>query len=1021
MRKPAAEKNATDACGEALRDLLLIAASPDNLDAFLRRTMAILCRPDALGPGTGLAAVLRPGNDRPLFTTAVNFTQAEQRRFSALVRAGKKLPKDLLSAPIQDGAAKGRLLARAAKPAACSAQLLEIAAKTISGRLAQESREKQLTRERDIADAVTHLEELFLAFPAISMEEISRAVLDEARRLTGSGFGFAGYIDPATGWLHVPTLTDKVWKNRRLKAGDTIFREFKGLWGWVLKKRKPLISNSAAADPRAGSLPGGHIRVDRFAAAPAISGKELIGILALANPPEDYQPAALDAVKKLARVYALMLRHKLAERRQQTDDAKYKAILDTSSDVIYNMSVKGELVYVSRAAEIYGYAPGEIVGRHFAEFIHPTDRERVKKAFLAAVKAGRNLLPVLAYRLLNKDGTYSWVEQKNSFVPRPGAAPVITGVVRDITAYRNAEQQLAESEAKYRTIFEKANAAIFIADAVTGTILDANKDAEKLTGRTREELIGLDRLKLHPPAEAAHYKKQFREHTLKNAVSLEEAEILRKDGALAQVQISASRLTLDGREVIQGIFHDISARRQAEKLLQDIVDKNPMSIQIVDKDGFTLKVNAAHTRLFGAVPPPGFSIFNDPQLKQQGFEDLFGRVKKGEVAHFPDACYNAHDVSPDFPDVPVWVRTIIFPLTDNAGQPERFVLMHENITERKQIETWLLKSEERYRLLFDNMINPSFIYGMDGKILAVNKAACKVYGYTKSEFSEMTAADIELPEEATNIARSVAQLLRTSHLRFETRHRLKDGSIITVSAASQALDWEGRPATLTTCRDITGQKQVEAALRDSEETLRTIFETAKDAIFIKDLTGRYLKFNKAFADMSLLKPEAAVGRTDMEIFPAEAAREAVKNDREVIRTGKTVTLVHDSVRPSGRYYLNTVKTPLRDAAGKTVGVLGVTHDITGIKKMESELAAARASEALSNVARPMAHDFNNALAAINGYATMIDDELTAANPLKREISQIIKAVTRAAELTSKLQDFARNPKLGEQGTGKEER
>ena len=69
----------------------------------------------------------------------------------------------------------------------------------------------------------------------------------------------------------------------------------------------------------------------------------------------------------------------------------------------------------------------------------------------------------------------------------------------------------------------------------------------------------------------------------------------------------------------------------------------------------------------------------------------------------------------------------------------------------------------------------------------------------------------------------------------------------------------------------------------------------------------------------------------------------------------------------------------------------------------------------------MAHDFNNALAAINGYATMIDDELTAANPLKREISQIIKAVTRAAELTSKLQDFARNPKLGEQGTGKEER
>jgi signal transduction histidine kinase len=65
----------------------------------------------------------------------------------------------------------------------------------------------------------------------------------------------------------------------------------------------------------------------------------------------------------------------------------------------------------------------------------------------------------------------------------------------------------------------------------------------------------------------------------------------------------------------------------------------------------------------------------------------------------------------------------------------------------------------------------------------------------------------------------------------------------------------------------------------------------------------------------------------------------------------------------------------------------------------------------------MAHDFNNALAAINGYATLIDDGLADASPIKGEISQIIKAVKRAAELTSKFQDFARNPKLDRQGGG----
>ena len=59
----------------------------------------------------------------------------------------------------------------------------------------------------------------------------------------------------------------------------------------------------------------------------------------------------------------------------------------------------------------------------------------------------------------------------------------------------------------------------------------------------------------------------------------------------------------------------------------------------------------------------------------------------------------------------------------------------------------------------------------------------------------------------------------------------------------------------------------------------------------------------------------------------------------------------------------------------------------------------------------MAHDFNNALAAINGYATLIDDDLAASSPIKTEISRIIEAVKRAAELNSKCQDFARDPKL----------
>lgn len=153
-------------------------------------------------------------------------------------------------------------------------------------------------------------------------------------------------------------------------------------------------------------------------------------------------------------------------------------------------------------------------------------------------------------------------------------------------------------------------------------------------------------------------------------------------------------------------------------------------------------------------------------------------------------------------------------------------------------------------------------------------------------------------------------------------------------------------------------------------------------------------------------------------FTREMAQQVTEIDREVVRTGKVIMRTYEQILPSGRYYFNTVKTPLRDAAGRITGVIGIARDITGVKKLESKLALAKALEAVSNETRPMAHDFNNVLAAINGYATMMEEELPDSNPMKREIAQIIRAVKRATQLTSRLQTFARNPRLARQNTDK---
>ena len=111
--------------------------------------------------------------------------------------------------------------------------------------------------------------------------------------------------------------------------------------------------------------------------------------------------------------------------------------------------------------------------------------------------------------------------------------------------------------------------------------------------------------------------------------------------------------------------------------------------------GYTVEemknMNPAFIELFGSVPPPEFSIFDDLSNKSAELGNLISRVKNGGMVHLPDLYFNAHDAVEEVPDIPLWIRALIFPLKDSAGKPRRFVFMHENITERKIAEQELIR------------------------------------------------------------------------------------------------------------------------------------------------------------------------------------------------------------------------------------------------------------------------------------------------------------------------------------------
>ncbi|MCX7002011.1 MAG: PAS domain S-box protein, partial [bacterium] len=325
-----------------------------------------------------------------------------------------------------------------------------------------------------------------------------------------------------------------------------------------------------------------------------------------------------------------------------------------------------------------------------------------------------------------------------------------------------------------------------------------------------------------------------------------EYRVLTRDGRIVWLRNSANyQADSAGRLVaVHGVMQDISERKQADRILNDIIDENPMSIQIIDRGGFTLKVNPAHTRLFGAVPPPGYSVFTDFQLLQQGFGDLLEQVKNGAVVDFPDIYYNAHALVAAFPDVPVWLHMLVFPIFDSQGQPDRFVLMHENITARKQAEeqirTLLAESNQaridllgiledhtraeadlkRLATVIEQAAEIIVVTDAQGLIQYVNPAFEAVTGYTRAEAIGQNPRLLKSGQQDAAYYHALWQAICSGNTwqgRFVNRK--KNGALYTEEATiSPVRDAAGTIANYVAVkRDISADLNLEAQLSQARK------------------------------------------------------------------------------------------------------------------------------------------------------------------------------------------------------------
>lgn len=252
----------------------------------------------------------------------------------------------------------------------------------------------------------------------------------------------------------------------------------------------------------------------------------------------------------------------------------------------------------------------------------------------------------------------------------------------------------------------------------------------------------------------------------------------------------------------------------------------------------------------------------------------------------------------------------------------------------------LSASEERYRTLVDTARDTIFTISPAGLLTSISAQFSAVFGWRREEwlgrsFEQLIHAD-DLP-----LARSLfTRALRGEQLPiFELRVQTSNGGCVPTEFNAAPRSEKGRVVeTLGVARDVTERKAAEARLRESEALYQSLVENVPQHIFRKDAAGRFTFGNGAFCRSVGLPLAAILGKTDLDFCPPELAEQYRRDDQRVIETGQPFQGEEQYREADGRMVLvHIIKTPLRNAAGQTIGVQAISWDITERKRTEQRL------------------------------------------------------------------------------------
>ncbi len=669
----------------------------------------------------------------------------------------------------------------------------------------------------------------------------------------------------------------------------------------------------------------------------------------------------------------------------------------------------------SQAHKMLGHLPGSLLGMKL-QSVAPIPDELVE-----AIRTGKHTSD---YEMVwpGRNGPY-WVSLSASLLPdkRNGELLGIVYVAYDITGRKRVEENLKESEKVFHNLFNNTEVAMLRTRVDGSETLDANDKFLELVGRTREEVIG-------KPSAVHWVDPRQREEMVRR---------LRADGRVVDIELQmfnkkgevrdcVSSLKLYPEEgILDGSILDITERKKAEEKLK-ISEQQLRESQRVARIGhYVLDIQTgawtsseALDDIYGIGPEYVRSFEGWLSMVHPDERPELSRYFAEQVLRDQVSFNRQYRITRKSDGAVRWVHGLGNLTPSSDGKPLRMFGTIQDITERKMAEESQRENQMRLDLALQAAHMGVWRWEIKENRRYYDELTCQLLGIDSTTFNGASEAFFKVihPDDREMVKASLARTIEQD-APYDLIYRVvwPDGSIHYVSSRSRLVrDDSGQPARLNgIIWDVTEQRIFEKELQEKEMKYRSLFESAKDGIFILAETG-FMDCNQKGAEMYGLKKEELLGHSPLDFAPehqpdGRLSFEVSGEKIEAVLRGIPQVFEWQSLNAKGNPFDVEITLSRLELGGKMY-LQSIVRDIGERKRLELEHLKTQKLESIGTLAGGIAHDFNNLLQGVFGYISLARLKKDDREKSLAALEEAEKALHMTVKLTNQLLTFSKGGK-----------